>query len=337
MRFQLLVALSIIILLSACDQQQKNNSTDTEERYITSADSIDMLTKLIVKDSGNYKLFLRRAYLNLETGKVDPAFRDVNMALEMEPKAAENFLLLSDLYFVLGNIESAVSALRKAAELDPNDEQAYIKLSETYLIIKNYSMAKKSADVALSINQDNEQAYFLKGIAFLEEGDTSHAITYLQIASNMDTANYRVLIQLGSIYQQLKDTIAFDYYNSALRAKPDDELALFNMARFYQEIENYEDALAYYEKVNAKYPMNKLAFYNKGYILLVEYENFEGASNAFQQALHIDPTYVEAVYNLGRTYEAQGLYQEAILKYRQALELHTNYPLAIEGLNRLKQ
>jgi tetratricopeptide (TPR) repeat protein len=335
MRFLILFGV-LVMAFSSCEQQKKN-LTDKEERYITSADSIDIITNLISEDSNDYKLFLKRAYLNLETGKVDPAFRDVNMALEIEPNAPENFLLLSDLYFVLGNIESAVSALRKAAELDPNDEQAYIKLAETYLIIKNYSMAKKSADVALSINQDNEQAYFLKGIAFLEEGDTSNAVTHLRIASNMDTANYRILVQLGSIYQQLNDTVAFDYFNAALRAKPDDEFALFSMARFYQGLGDYETALAYYDKVIGSYPLNKKASYNKGYILLVEYEDFIGATNAFQQALNIDPSYVEAVYNLGRTYEALGLYEEAATKYRQALELHTNYPLAIEGLNRLKQ
>lgn len=335
MRFLILLGV-LIMAFSSCEQQKKS-STDKEERYITSADSIDLMTNLISKDSTDYKLFLKRAYLNLETGKIDPAFRDVNMALEMEPNAAENFLLLSDLYFVLGNIESAVSALRKAAELAPNDEQAYIKLAETYLIIKNYSMAKKSADVALSINQDNEQAFFLKGIAFLEEGDTNQAITHLRIAFNMDTANYRILVQLGSIYQQLNDTVAFDYFNAALRAKPNDEFALFSMARFYQELGNYETAFTYYDKVIANYPLNKRAFYNKGYILLVEYEDFDGASNAFQQALNIDPSYVEAVYNLGRTYEALGLREEAAIKYRQVLELHTNYPLAIEGLNRLKQ
>lgn len=336
MRFIILLGV-LIIAISSCEPQQKSDSTDEEEKYITAADSIAIVTNLIKEDSSDHKLFLKRAYLNLETGKVDPAFRDVNMALEIEPKAPENFLLLSDLYFILGNIESAVSALRKAAELDPSNEQAYIKLSETYLIIKNYSMAKKSADVAISINQDNHQAYFLKGIAFLEEGDTSNAITHLQIASNMDTANYRALVQLGSIYQQLDDTLAFDYFNAALLAKPDDEFALFSIARFYQKLNAYEMALTYYNKVNDGYPMNKQAFYNKGYILLVEYEDFEGASDAFQQALIIDPSYVDAVYNLGRTYEAQGLYEEAVVKYRRTLELHDNYPLAIEGLNRLKQ
>lgn len=334
MRYVILISV-LLIALNSCDQEQKKNSPDEEERYITSADSIEILTELIIKDSSDYNLFLQRAYLNLETGKVDPAFRDVNMALEMEPKAAENFLLLSDLYFVLGNVESAVSALRKAAELDPNNEKAYIKLAETYLVIKNYSMAKKSADIALSINLDNDRAYFLKAIAFLEEGDTTQAITNLKIASNLDTANYQVLMQLGSVYQKLQDTVAFEYYNSALNAKPNDELALFNIARYYQELGSYEEAVVYYEKINAAYPINKLAFYNKGYILLVEYEDFDGATVAFQRAVNIDPAYVEAVYNLGRVYEAQGLYQEAAIKYRQVLELYTNYPLAIEGLNRI--
>jgi len=41
------------------------------------------------------------------------------------------------------------------------------------------------------------------------------------------------------------------------------------------------------------------------------------------------------VYNLGRTYEARGNYKEAREQYRQALKLKTNYPLAIDGLNRL--
>ncbi len=127
----------------------------------------------------------------------------------------------------------------------------------------------------------------------------------------MDTSNYRALIQLGSIYQQLKDTVAFDYFDAALRAKPNDEFALFSMARFYQELGVYDTALMYYDNVISFYPMNKQACDNKGYILL-EYEDFDAASIAFQQALHIDPSYVEAVYNLGRTFEAQGMNEEAV-------------------------
>ena len=333
MRVFILISI-LVITLGSCDQK-KANSNQQDDKAVSSIDSISLITNQIANDSSNYKLFLKRAYLNLEEGKIDPAFRDVNTALDLEPKAPETFMLLSDLYFILGNVDNAISALRKAAELDPSDEQAYIKLAETYLIIKNYSMAQKSAEMALSINIDNDQAYFLKGIAFLEQGDTTIAITNFRIAANLDTANYEALMQLGSLYQNAGDTIAFKYYFSAFNARPDDEFVLFSIARYYQELGKYEDALIYYEKVNEIYPQNKYAFFNKAYILLVENEDFENAEIAFQQAINIDPSYVEAVYNLGRTYEAKGLYTEAAIKYRQALELYPNYPLAIDGLNRM--
>jgi len=63
--------------------------------------------------------------------------------------------------------------------------------------------------------------------------------------------------------------------------------------------------------------------------------DFEQAKEAFHQAINIDPSYFEAVYNLGRINEETGDYDLARIQYKQALELETNYPLAIEGLNRL--
>ena len=140
----------------------------------------------------------------------------------------------------------------------------------------------------------------------------------------------------GSILNS-DNTIAFKYYFSALNARLDDEFVLFSIARYYQELGKYEDALIYYEKVNEDFPQNKYAFFNKAYILLVENEDFENAEITFQQAINIDPSYVEAVYNLGRTYEAKGLYAEAATKYRHALEIYPNYSLAIDGLNRMNQ
>jgi tetratricopeptide (TPR) repeat protein len=73
-----------------------------------------------------------------------------------------------------------------------------------------------------------------------------------------------------------------------------------------------------------------------GYIYLVELQDYEMAEKAFSQAISIDPGYAEAVYNLGRTYEAQKRYSDAIQQYRTALTIRTNYDLAIEGLNRLE-
>ncbi len=326
----------LFITATACNRPDGKTS-EKEQKAALTADSVVLVTQLIKEDSANFMLYLTRARLNLEQGKVDPAFRDVNTAISLDPNAIEPYMLLSDLYFILGNIDNAFAALRKAAELDPDNERPYQKMAEAYLIIKNYSMAKKSADRVLSINMDNADAYFLKGIAFLEQGDTTDAITNLRISANLDTTKYDAFMQLASIYQLQGDTVAINYYRAALKAKPDDQKALFGLARLYQDMGRLDEAIYYYDKVNALYPQNKESFFNKGYIYLVEKEDFEQAADAFQQAVNIDPAYVEAVYNLGRTYEAEGRFDEAERQYRQALELHTNYPLAIEGLNRMNR
>jgi superkiller protein 3 len=332
MRIFILVFL-FVFSLAGCQSGDRN--TKKGKNPVTAADSLEIVTEMIRQDSSDYQLYLQRAHLNVELGKIDPAFRDVNRALELNSQAPETFVLLSDLYFIMGNAEDAIAALKKAAELNPRNEVPYIKLAETYLILKNYSMAQKSTDVALSINVNNEQAYFLKGVAFMEQGDTVNAVTNLRISANLDTNNFAAYMQLAAIYQQQHDSVAINYYKDALKARPDDEKALFGLARFCQELGRLDEALTYYNKVNELYPGNKEAWFNSGYIYLVEKEDYTQALHYFKQAVYVDPAYVEAVYNLGRTYEAQGKYDEAAAQYRQALELHTNYPLAIEGLNRM--
>jgi len=64
--------------------------------------------------------------------------------------------------------------------------------------------------------------------------------------------------------------------------------------------------------------------------------DFEQAVSEFDKAIEIKPDYTAAVYNLGRTYEVMGKKALAEEKYRKALKLTTNYPLAIDGLNRLE-
>ena len=108
------------------------------------------------------------------------------------------------------------------------------------------------------------------------------------------------------------------------------------MGLTYQDHEKYREAMACYEELMAINPGLKQVHYNRGYIFLVVYEDFDQALASFQQAINIDPGYAEAVYNLGRTYEALGQFEEARRQYRMALEIRTNYDLAIEGLNRLE-
>ena len=77
-------------------------------------------------------------------------------------------------------------------------------------------------------------------------------------------------------------------------------------------------------------------YFNKGYIYLVEKLDYEHAKKEFEKVLEMDSTSVKAIYNLGRTYEAENQIKKAIYYYRKALKVVPNYPLAIAGLNRIE-
>jgi tetratricopeptide (TPR) repeat protein len=271
----------------------------------------------------------------MQKGKIDQALRDLNQAIELNPEDSDLFILLGDVYFIIGKKENCISSYKKALKLNPNSETPLIKLAETYLILKDYEEAKKYIDFALSNDVNNQKAYYLKGVGLMETGDTTEALINLKIAGNLDSTYYEAFMQTGTIYTAKNDNQAIDYYKAALKARPDDERALLLLALSYQYNDNFDKSIRIYKYINQLYPDNKTAYFNTGSIYMIEKHDFDSAVDAFREAINIDPSYVEAVYNLGRIYEERGDYQAAGNQYRQALELKTNYPLAIEGLNRL--
>ena len=332
-----LISLVVVVILSSCSQTKDREQKGEFTKSMTVQDSIELLSQQILEDSANYTLYLKRARLNLNNGQIDPAFRDVSLSMDINKDDPEAYLILSDIYFLIGQAENSTSSLKKALELDPENIEIMLKLARTNLMLKNYEASSGYINYVLSLDVENPDAYYLRGIQKLENNDTVSGLVDLKIAGNLDTTFYTAFIHTGTVLSMLGDSTAINYYSAAVRAKPLDERALYLLALSYQENEKFDEALKTYDLISRKYPENGQAVYNMGYIQLVELGNYEEAILLFQQTIVIIPDFVEAVYNLGRAYEANGMYEEARVQYRQALELRTNYNLAIDGLNRLDE
>ncbi len=301
------------------------------------ADSLELLTQEIQSDSANYKLYLKRSQLYLRQNKVDPCLRDLGTALKYNYKDPEIFYVLSDAYFILGKIKESVAALKKAVKLDPKREESYVKLARLQLIIKDYRSALSWSDKALSLNPDDPRAYFIKALVHVEQADTSKAIQNLKAAINLDSSYFEANMQLGTILSLRSDSNAIPYFKQALKIKPGNHAAFYGLGMAYQNSGKTDSALIIYDSILSLNQTDPQIYFNKGYIYLVEKPDFKKAEEAFMQAIELDSTFVEAVYNLGRTYEAENKTDRAVFYYRRALELVPNYPLAIAGLNRIEK
>ena len=71
-------------------------------------------------------------------------------------------------------------------------------------------------------------------------------------------------------------------------------------------------------------------WFNKG-VALMNQNNYDGATLAFDKAIELNPQYVEAWAGKGWSLYGSGRYNEALLAYDKANELNSNYPDAWAG------
>jgi glycosyltransferase involved in cell wall biosynthesis len=143
------------------------------------------------------------------------------------------------------------------------------------------------------------------GGLYIESGRLSEGIELLHrgIASkqaNMDVM-YELHYHLGIAYTKSQNTLqAISHYQAAIR------LVVF--------------------------PMLKLGAYNNLGSLLKATGDLQGAANAFEMTIRIDPNFATGHYNLGATFKAMGLFTDAIASYQRTIQLNPNFAEAYQNL-----
>lgn len=298
---------------------------------------IQQITKQIESEPANADLYWQRAKKFIEKKDADKALPDINKAIELKPGNAKYYVTLSDIYLVKGMARNCREALEKAISLDSQEIEAYLKLAELSLYFKDYDKVFMYTSQALKVDETSAKAHFIRGFALKEKGDTATAIKAFQKAVDLDQSYYDAFIQLGLLFSAKKNKLAIDYFNSALNLKPQSIEALYNLAMYYQETEDFNKAMEKYRNILQIDPRYKFAYFNLGYIHMYYLKVFREGAKYFTQAIQADPAYTEAYYNRGYCYELMGDIMNARPDYQKALSLRANYQLAIDGLNRLDQ
>jgi tetratricopeptide (TPR) repeat protein len=298
---------------------------------------LDLLNKKISANPRNPELFNERALFYLNNNEANEAFKDIAQAIELDSSNAGYYLTLSDISLAMGRLQGSVEALYKAAELDDKNLQAMIKLAEISIVFLDYQKALEYIDKALKIDLLAPQAYFLRGVVFLENGDTIRAIRNFQQAIEVDQDFFDAHVQLGLLYAGRQNALAINYFNNALNIEPDNTDVLYNLAMFYQEAGDYNKAILHYNMILECDPDFFVAFFNLGFIHMVFLEDYTSAIDFFSEAINLRHDYAEAYYNRGLAHELMLNVEKSQADYRKSLEYKPNYDKAIEGLNRIDE
>lgn len=329
-----LVLLSLAIL-TACGQgetarldEKPNNSGYTSV--------FDSLNTLIKTDPSNADLYFERAKAHYVNRDLASALSDIGRSLKLDSSKAEYYLLLADMKLIEKESRASRDALQKAYKIAPNNVDVLLRLGELYMIVNDAEASFKYLNEVLKIDVYNARAYKLKGFNYKFLGDTAKAVSSFQTAVEQDPGDYDSYLQLALIYSTVGHEFALDYYNNALKVRPNSYEALYAKGLFLQSTNQPREAIEVYNEIIKLNPDYFDAWYNIGYVYLELLNQYDSAAIHFEKALETGPRgYKEARYNLGLSFEKAGDLKTAEAHYREALRIDPQYDLAANGLSRI--
>jgi tetratricopeptide (TPR) repeat protein len=191
-----------------------------------------------------------------------------------------------------------------------------------------FSEAKPILKKLIEANPSNSEYHRVMGQILSDEGDQDEAINYLIDALRWDSKNAWALLMMGNIFAKFKEDIptAMKYYDQALIANPNDNIAINNIGVNLMQQGKLVEAKKYFNealKINSNYPNTHFAL---GMIAETEndfYKAFESTIQAIRFNKNKDILYQNSVrqaFEIAKKIISIGNSEKIFVEYRHKLE-----------------
>ena len=119
---------------------------------------------------------------DLKLGRIQEGLRELNAAIEVNPKAAGPRLDLAQLMIDGNQSADARQQLELVEETEPNNPRVHVLFGRSYLIEQNYKFALEEFEKASALTPNDEQLWVAAGLAAIGTGAYPKAEQYLQRA-----------------------------------------------------------------------------------------------------------------------------------------------------------
>lgn len=296
---------------------------------------LENLDLLIQESPNNPELYFRRGRFHLENENVFSALGDARKALDLDSSRSSYWLLMADVQFKLGKFSETRGILEKVLRQDPENTDALLNYAEFQLYLQDYPKVFEYVNRVLQKAPYTARAYFIKGMAYLEMGDTALAQSSFETVIDIDPEHFHAHMQLAILHGNRLSPLCESHYRQAMRLNPQKPESYYGLAYFYQQTGQTDKAIDMYKALLHNVPGNPAALFNLGYLYLLEKKEYNIAVQYFAEAIKYDAKYAEAYYNRGYAYELMGQKDAAVIDYQNALALKPDFALAKQGLKRL--
>jgi tetratricopeptide (TPR) repeat protein len=175
--------------------------------------------------------FLYAGQVNARTGFHDAALRDLQKAIELNPKNVAAHIAAGNSLAKLGKLDEAEQHFVRAIEIEPDNPRAHEGLGNVLAQQRKFQAAVASFREALRLDPNLAVAHFRLGVVLMDLGQPDEARKHLLEAVRLDPLDARASYSLGVAFASLgKPSDAATHLRRAVELEPDFVFALVRLA-----------------------------------------------------------------------------------------------------------
>jgi tetratricopeptide (TPR) repeat protein len=264
------------------------------------------------------------------TNDLDALVQLAKKAVTLSPNAVLRFVgVLMD----AGRSKTAIDILQLILKSRPNDAGTLTMLAKAELSEKDFASARRHLMSAAGLDSLSPEVAYLQAELEFEQGNLKAALPFLKKALQRAPNSPDILARMGLLAikaNQPRDAI--DAAEKLLALKPDDPEGVYLLgAAALQggDVQKARSALERYAILQPRDPRGCVAL---GLAIAAQKDQVEPARQQLLHCLEIDPANVEAKYQIGLSYKAQGQTAEAINFLEQTVIDAPKYAPALRDL-----
>ncbi len=271
---------------------------------------------------GSTDLRFWEAHVLMDSGKLNKALEVLDGLEKVEPYNGDIQLHKGSIYSQLRNYRKAIDHFKRALDMTEEDhDNILLDLAFEYENLEEFDEAIGCLKKAVAINPENEAVLFELAYAYDLAAAQDASVVYFRQFTNQFPYSFVGWYNLGNALSALE---RFDESNEALDLSIaiDEKFtsAYFSKARNLLVQGHYERAIEVYRETQAFDGPQAVTFSFIGECF-EKMERYQEALIHYDQAIALDPAWVDAWIGRGVTKDMQGRSPEALADLEQAVRL----------------
>lgn len=205
-------------------------------------------------------------------------------------------LVFGSLTFIRASVwKNSISLYSDIIKKYPHSFVALNSLGAEYMLNKNYDMSLRYLNAAINENTEYYKGYYNRGLLYAQTDRIKNAIRDFDKAIALKQY-LKAYVARANAYYLLKDfSKAINDAESALKQDPNNSKANYVLANCYDDLNQLDKSLIYYNKVIASSAENPLYFMRRA-IVYGKMQQYQKCLQDLDSCTNIDSNYAEAYY-----------------------------------------